>query len=74
MLSITTIQLSKVDYLATSPKGKIRYTPLLVFLKPSPFSPCLCVLKYLVFSKKRKKKEEKKKVRLMCLLLANYTP
>ena len=54
------IQLSKVDYLATSPKGKIRYKPLLVFLKPSPFSPCLCVLKYLVFSKKRKKKEEKK--------------
>ena len=68
------IQLSKVDYLATSPKGKIRYTPLLVFLKPSPFSPCLCVLKYLVFSKKKKKKRRKKRVRLMCLLLANYTP
>ena len=69
------IQLSKVDYLATSPKGKIRYKPLLVFLKPSPFSPCLCVLKYLVFSKKKKKKKRRKKrVRLMCLLLANYTP
>ena len=67
------IQLSKVDYLATSPKGKIRYKPLLVFLKPSPFSPCLCVLKYLVFSKKRKKRK-KTKVRLMCPLLANYTP
>ena len=54
------IQLSKVDYLATSPKGKIRYTPLLVFLKPSPFSPCLCVLKYLVFSKKRKRKKKQR--------------
>ena len=31
------------------------YTPLLVSLKPSPLSPCVCVcvLKYLVFSKKK---------------------
>ena len=33
--------------------GPFRYTPLLVSLKPSPFSLCVCVLKYLVFSKEK---------------------
>ena len=30
-----------------------RYISLLVFLKSSSFSPCVCVLKYLVFSKEK---------------------
>ena len=29
------------------------YTPLLVSLKPFPLFPCVCVLKYLVFSKEK---------------------
>ena len=33
--------------------GLFEYTPLLVSLKPSPLSPCVCVLKYLVFSKEK---------------------
>ena len=34
--------------------GLFGYTPPLVFLKPSSLSSCVCVLKYLVFSKNKK--------------------
>ena len=33
--------------------GPFGYTPLLVSLKPSPLSPCMRVLKYLVFLKEK---------------------
>ena len=43
--------------------GSFGYILLLVSLKPSPLSPCVCIKIFSILKKKKKKKEKRKKKR-----------